>query len=70
MKKTRPEDHLNHWASRRMALISHNVPVCQALKEKIKSTYKGVVGESLNSSAIQCLISQSYRTSRMMKAKE
>uniref|UniRef100_M1DF42 Putative plant transposon protein domain-containing protein n=1 Tax=Solanum tuberosum TaxID=4113 RepID=M1DF42_SOLTU len=36
-KKRRPEDCLNHWASRRMAMISPNVPVCQAMKEKIKS---------------------------------
>ncbi|KAG5611390.1 hypothetical protein H5410_022671 [Solanum commersonii] len=36
-KKRRPEDRLNRWASRRMALLSPNVPVCRALKEKIKS---------------------------------
>uniref|UniRef100_M1DRA2 Uncharacterized protein n=1 Tax=Solanum tuberosum TaxID=4113 RepID=M1DRA2_SOLTU len=36
-KKGRHEDRLNHWASHRMALVSPNVPVCQALKEKIKS---------------------------------
>uniref|UniRef100_M1DN46 Polyprotein protein n=1 Tax=Solanum tuberosum TaxID=4113 RepID=M1DN46_SOLTU len=36
-QKRRPEDRLNHWASSRMALTSPNVPMCQALKEKIKS---------------------------------
>ncbi|KAG5595451.1 hypothetical protein H5410_036683 [Solanum commersonii] len=36
-KKKRLEDHLTHWASRRMAMISPNILVCQALKEKIKS---------------------------------
>uniref|UniRef100_M1DAE4 Integrase core domain containing protein n=1 Tax=Solanum tuberosum TaxID=4113 RepID=M1DAE4_SOLTU len=36
-KKRRPEDCLTHWASRRTTMIWPNVPVCQALKEKIKS---------------------------------
>ncbi|KAG5589976.1 hypothetical protein H5410_040490, partial [Solanum commersonii] len=39
-KKRRPEDRLNHWASHQMAIVSPNVPMCQALKEKIKSAIK------------------------------
>uniref|UniRef100_M1E001 Retrotransposon gag protein n=1 Tax=Solanum tuberosum TaxID=4113 RepID=M1E001_SOLTU len=35
-KKRKPEDRLNHWASRRLALIWPNVQACQALKDKIK----------------------------------
>ena len=37
MKKKRPVDCLIHWASRRVAITSPKVPVCQALKEKIIS---------------------------------
>uniref|UniRef100_M1DZ98 Uncharacterized protein n=1 Tax=Solanum tuberosum TaxID=4113 RepID=M1DZ98_SOLTU len=37
MKNIRPENRLNHWASRRMALVLPNVPMCQALKVNIKS---------------------------------
>uniref|UniRef100_M1D8U9 Uncharacterized protein n=1 Tax=Solanum tuberosum TaxID=4113 RepID=M1D8U9_SOLTU len=36
-KKRRHGDHLAHWASHRMDMISPKAPVCQALKEKIKS---------------------------------
>uniref|UniRef100_M1DH69 Integrase core domain containing protein n=1 Tax=Solanum tuberosum TaxID=4113 RepID=M1DH69_SOLTU len=36
-KKRRPEDCRSHWASRRMALVSPNVPVCKVLKDKIKA---------------------------------
>ncbi|WMV30594.1 hypothetical protein MTR67_023979 [Solanum verrucosum] len=36
-EERRHEDRLIHWASRRTAKISPNVPVCQALKKKIKS---------------------------------
>uniref|UniRef100_M1DFK3 Gag-pol polyprotein n=1 Tax=Solanum tuberosum TaxID=4113 RepID=M1DFK3_SOLTU len=36
-KKRKPEDRQTHWASRRTTMISPNVAVCQALKEKIKS---------------------------------
>uniref|UniRef100_M1DED9 Gag-pol protein n=1 Tax=Solanum tuberosum TaxID=4113 RepID=M1DED9_SOLTU len=35
-KKRRPVDRLIHWASRRVAITSPKVLVCQALKEKIK----------------------------------
>ncbi|KAG5632753.1 hypothetical protein H5410_004470 [Solanum commersonii] len=50
-----------------MALVSPNVPVCQALKEKIKSAIEREVGKSPNNSAMQSLIAQSYRTSRIIK---
>ncbi|KAG5589650.1 hypothetical protein H5410_040164 [Solanum commersonii] len=36
-KKRRPDDRLTHWASCQMTMILPNVPVCQALNEKIKS---------------------------------
>uniref|UniRef100_M1DCM7 Uncharacterized protein n=1 Tax=Solanum tuberosum TaxID=4113 RepID=M1DCM7_SOLTU len=36
-KKRRLVDRLIHWASHRTVTISPKVPVCQALKEKIKS---------------------------------
>ncbi|WMV13527.1 hypothetical protein MTR67_006912 [Solanum verrucosum] len=37
MKLRRPEDRLIHWANHQMADVSPNVPVCQVLKDKIKS---------------------------------
>ncbi|KAH0679272.1 hypothetical protein KY284_020357 [Solanum tuberosum] len=37
-KKRRPEDHLNHWASRRMALVSPNVPL-ERVNPKPSPTY-------------------------------
>ncbi|KAG5610296.1 hypothetical protein H5410_021577 [Solanum commersonii] len=40
MKKRRPKDCLTHWASRRIAMVSPNVLVYQALKEKINLAIK------------------------------
>uniref|UniRef100_M1DDZ9 Uncharacterized protein n=1 Tax=Solanum tuberosum TaxID=4113 RepID=M1DDZ9_SOLTU len=44
-----------------MAMVSPNIPVCQALKEKIKSAIEGAVDELPNSSAMQHYIAQRPR---------
>uniref|UniRef100_M1A2T3 Uncharacterized protein n=1 Tax=Solanum tuberosum TaxID=4113 RepID=M1A2T3_SOLTU len=68
-KKRRPEDRLNHWASRRIALVSPNVPVCQALKEKIKSAIERSSRRIVEQFRDTMPYTQSYRTSRMLKVK-
>uniref|UniRef100_M1DUG6 Uncharacterized protein n=1 Tax=Solanum tuberosum TaxID=4113 RepID=M1DUG6_SOLTU len=67
--KKRHDDRLTHWASRRMAMISPKVQVCQAMKGKIKSAIERSsqqVAEWFRDAVLDCPKLQNLK---MLKAK-
>uniref|UniRef100_M1D9Z9 Uncharacterized protein n=1 Tax=Solanum tuberosum TaxID=4113 RepID=M1D9Z9_SOLTU len=69
-KKRRSDDRLTHWTSRRMAIVLPKVPVCQALKEKLKSAIKKSsqrVGERFRDVVLD---QPKLQNLKMLKAKE